>query len=514
MMFARCPACQTVFRVRPEQLRAHRGEVRCGRCQTPFNALEHLLEAESIPAEPEPRATTASAAVVNEPTTSLPDARPTRATSGDLSDNSFFVLEERHPGVGDSTLPAGDAPPFGAPSGPEPLAPGEVKSAAVDETAAPRAESAADRIGASLDFEIPDRLLVPRRPLRTSDLLRREPAIGEPAIESPPKESAPFAAEPSTIGNVPSFPEFIDLSELEPAEPAPSSITDTLSDDLPDSGRRVPFDAWAQRVRSKGGDRSETGSGFPIAADGGCSEPDTVPQPDVTLEHEPTLREPSSESPTSAVDLSAPDTVLADADSAAATSGAHAGTTKPYASADALETARLDAAYGARPASPAKRWLFGLGIGLLLGMLGVQAAYVFRDEITRAWPQLRPAYLKVCETFACTVPLPRLADLVGIGTSDLQSEPGRPDRYILNATVRNRASHPQAYPYLELTLTDSQDRPVVRRVLEPKEWVPPLQLQRAEIEDGFRGGSEIAVKLPFEAEGVAAVGYRLYVFYP
>ena len=43
-MLTRCPACQTVFRLRPEQLHARRGEVRCGHCFHPFNALEHALE--------------------------------------------------------------------------------------------------------------------------------------------------------------------------------------------------------------------------------------------------------------------------------------------------------------------------------------------------------------------------------------------------------------------------------------------------------------------------------------
>ncbi|MBU3736663.1 MAG: hypothetical protein FGM62_06775, partial [Methylobacterium sp.] len=37
-----CPACGTRFRVRPEQLAAHRGDVRCGRCSHVFNALERL----------------------------------------------------------------------------------------------------------------------------------------------------------------------------------------------------------------------------------------------------------------------------------------------------------------------------------------------------------------------------------------------------------------------------------------------------------------------------------------
>lgn len=43
-MLTRCPACQTTFRVRPEQLRAQQGRVRCGQCQHAFNALDTLLE--------------------------------------------------------------------------------------------------------------------------------------------------------------------------------------------------------------------------------------------------------------------------------------------------------------------------------------------------------------------------------------------------------------------------------------------------------------------------------------
>ena len=44
MMITRCPACQTVFRLRREQLHARGGEVRCGHCFHPFNALEHTVE--------------------------------------------------------------------------------------------------------------------------------------------------------------------------------------------------------------------------------------------------------------------------------------------------------------------------------------------------------------------------------------------------------------------------------------------------------------------------------------
>ncbi|MDP3483089.1 MAG: DUF3426 domain-containing protein [Sulfuricella sp.] len=47
VMSTTCPACHTRFRVTPEQMDAHGGDVRCGRCAKVFNAhvyLEHELE--------------------------------------------------------------------------------------------------------------------------------------------------------------------------------------------------------------------------------------------------------------------------------------------------------------------------------------------------------------------------------------------------------------------------------------------------------------------------------------
>jgi predicted Zn finger-like uncharacterized protein len=41
-MITKCPACGTVFRVTPEQLQVHQGQVRCGRCATVFDGLVAL----------------------------------------------------------------------------------------------------------------------------------------------------------------------------------------------------------------------------------------------------------------------------------------------------------------------------------------------------------------------------------------------------------------------------------------------------------------------------------------
>ncbi|HEX5394591.1 MAG TPA: DUF3426 domain-containing protein [Rhodocyclaceae bacterium] len=43
-MLTRCPHCTTTFRVKPEQLKARLGRVRCGECRTVFNALDSLVE--------------------------------------------------------------------------------------------------------------------------------------------------------------------------------------------------------------------------------------------------------------------------------------------------------------------------------------------------------------------------------------------------------------------------------------------------------------------------------------
>lgn len=42
-LMTRCSHCRTVFRITPEQLRAHGGQVRCGRCLQVFNGLETLV---------------------------------------------------------------------------------------------------------------------------------------------------------------------------------------------------------------------------------------------------------------------------------------------------------------------------------------------------------------------------------------------------------------------------------------------------------------------------------------
>jgi hypothetical protein len=84
---------------------------------------------------------------------------------------------------------------------------------------------------------------------------------------------------------------------------------------------------------------------------------------------------------------------------------------------------------------------------------------------------------------------------------------------VLNAVIRNRARFPQDYPALELTLTDESDRPVLRRVLSPREY---LERNGAEAltRDGIAGGTETSLRVLLDTSRTRATGYRLYLFYP
>jgi len=49
-MFTRCPTCRTLFRIQAQQLKAARGKVRCGECQTTFDALSYLVNYDELSA--------------------------------------------------------------------------------------------------------------------------------------------------------------------------------------------------------------------------------------------------------------------------------------------------------------------------------------------------------------------------------------------------------------------------------------------------------------------------------
>jgi predicted Zn finger-like uncharacterized protein len=164
-------------------------------------------------------------------------------------------------------------------------------------------------------------------------------------------------------------------------------------------------------------------------------------------------------------------------------------------------------------AEPARKrhwaaWAAGCFV-LVLGLMA-QAAFYYRSEIALLLPEARPVLAEICRRLDCNVSLPRRAEQVSIETSDLQADPANPGVMVLTATLRNRAAFPQSYPSLELTLTDSQDRALARRVLGVRDYLG----RSAGAAAGFPANSEVPVKIYMEATSLKATGYRLYLFFP
>ncbi len=162
-----------------------------------------------------------------------------------------------------------------------------------------------------------------------------------------------------------------------------------------------------------------------------------------------------------------------------------------------------------QPRKSQRVWSFA-SLSLLLLLAG-QAAYVYRTEISILAPDTRPYLEQYCELLSCTIPLPQQAELLSIELSDLQADPAQNSgAIILTATVRNYAQFSQAYPALELTLTDIQDQPLASRIFTPGEYlggdVDPAQT--------IAPAHEIDIRLHLASSDLNAAGYRLFLFYP
>ncbi len=156
--------------------------------------------------------------------------------------------------------------------------------------------------------------------------------------------------------------------------------------------------------------------------------------------------------------------------------------------------------------------LWGIAALLAAAALAGQAAYRYRTELAVLLPEARAPLEATCKAMGCTVALPRRPELMGIESSDLQADGKGDNVIVLNAVLRNRAPFPQEYPALELTLTDDADRPVVRRVLRPADYLGAARAAQASV--GIAAGGEAAFRLSLDASRARATGYRLYLFFP
>ena len=162
------------------------------------------------------------------------------------------------------------------------------------------------------------------------------------------------------------------------------------------------------------------------------------------------------------------------------------------------------------PPPPPRRWPWVIGSVFALIAIVLQAALAFRVELVVLLPEAKPALVALCEIAGCEVGLPAKVSLVGIEASDLHPDSEHKGRLVLAATLKSRAPFAQQFPHLELTLTDTADQAIARKVLAPADYLPPA----TPIAGGMRPNADILVAIGIDAGEMTASGYRLYLFYP
>lgn len=163
-----------------------------------------------------------------------------------------------------------------------------------------------------------------------------------------------------------------------------------------------------------------------------------------------------------------------------------------------------------RRAAWRRPWVRALGAlsGLVLAAVLVGQVLVHeRHYLAAAHPDWLPVLQQVCEPLACTIEPYRRIESVLIDSSALVRE--REDLYRLEVGLKNTSDMALAVPALELSLTDSADEVVLRRVLLPADWEAPA--------DNLMPNVTFAMSLRLSLSGpneLRMAGYRVLVFYP
>ncbi len=152
--------------------------------------------------------------------------------------------------------------------------------------------------------------------------------------------------------------------------------------------------------------------------------------------------------------------------------------------------------------------LIFLGVALILAAF-LQAAFFYRHTIAMQFPEFKPSLVRLCNTLGCKINLPQEIQYFSIDDSTIEEDSSHAGVIRLSSTITNRAEFNQAFPNLEVTLTDTQDHPKLRRIFKPSEYLT----KEYHLEEGIASGDSITINMPLMADEFKPAGFRLLVSY-
>ena len=146
-------------------------------------------------------------------------------------------------------------------------------------------------------------------------------------------------------------------------------------------------------------------------------------------------------------------------------------------------------------------------LNLMLGLaLCAQWAWWAKSPLLAHWPSAHEWAQAQCAQWSCHIEWPQGLNAVLIERAHF--EPDGEGHHRLQIQLSNRASHPVATPWMDLSLTDGDDRVVIRRALAPQEMGLPSHLT-----PGTDAVSSVHWRVDSDVEDRLS-GYRAEIFYP
>lgn len=486
-----------MFKVVADQLRISEGWVRCGHCQQVFDASAHLQ-----PALPPALMPEMALDKVRPPPQPVPRTEPPARSWGTPVSRPLPVPAEKPQA----------ATPSMAESASEPaMEPGHaMKTLQFPESAVP-AFLAADPAPPAVGREMSGLMQASLPPLAwvvPSNLPSREPPVTHtPVMEWPTIEFSPESTPvPPPMGYELPAP-MLDEGDGEGIEPDPEPT---------DSGPRSVEAVPAAQDQPADSDFHEAlnevlarRSSQPPALD---EEPEkralsqrdhsTLAQPQPFSDTESEV--PADAEPDVVPDASKPMGALAEMDHGSSIAVRAATESDQDALTGELSFVRAARRKAFWRKTPVRLGLVLFGLVLLCGLL-LQVAVHERRWIAATWPPVRPYLEQLCGPLRCEIgPYRQIAAVIVDGSTFHKT---RTDQYQFSLTLKNRSETSVEMPAIELTLTDAQDQPVLRRVLTPQDLAAPAELTA-------QSEWNLAATLFVNLSNTRITGYRVLAFYP
>lgn len=140
---------------------------------------------------------------------------------------------------------------------------------------------------------------------------------------------------------------------------------------------------------------------------------------------------------------------------------------------------------------------------VLMLTLGTQIAWSQRAE----WlddARVRNVLDPLCARLSCRLPLRHDGSALELLSRDIQPHPSVPGALIISATLRNDASFAQAYPTVEVSLSNLDDKTIAMRRFQPRDYVADARA----IRQGIAAGASASLVFEVADPGKNAVAFE------